>query len=132
MKERDGDALVLAKAFLNRVCQEQGRAIRGFDKEATAAIESHDWPGNVREIESRVKRAVIMADGNYVTAEDLELEHVEAEPAPLNLKQVREEAELRAIQRALVSADDNISEAAKLLGVTRPTLYSLVEKYNLK
>ena len=132
VKDRDGDALVLAKAFLNRICQEQGRAIRGFDKEATAAIESHDWPGNVREIESRVKRAVIMADGNYVTAEDLELEHVEAEPAPLNLKQVREEAELRAIQRALVSADDNISEAAKLLGVTRPTLYSLVEKYNLK
>ncbi len=132
VKERDGDALVLAKAFLNRICQEQGRAIRGFDKEATAAIESHDWPGNVREIESRVKRAVIMADGNYITPEDLELDHVEAEPAPLNLKQVREEAELRAIQRALVSADDNISEAAKLLGVTRPTLYSLVEKYNLK
>ena len=73
-----------------------------------------------------------MADGTYITTEDLELDDVETESTPLNLKQVREEAEMRAIQRALVSADDNISEAAKLLGVTRPTLYSLVEKYNLK
>ena len=132
VKDREGDALVLAKAFLNRFCQEQGRAIRGFDKDATAAIETHAWPGNVREIESRVKRAIIMADGTYITPDDLELDVVETESTPLNLKQVREEAELRAIQRALVSADDNISEAAKLLGVTRPTLYSLVEKYNLK
>jgi two-component system NtrC family response regulator len=132
VKDRDGDALVLAKAFLNRFCQEQGRAIRGFDRDATAAIEAHAWPGNVREIESRVKRAIIMADGTYITPDDLELDVVEKESTPLNLKQVREEAEMRAIQRALVSADDNISEAAKLLGVTRPTLYSLVEKYNLK
>jgi two-component system NtrC family response regulator len=132
VKDRDGDALVLAKSFLNRFCQEQGRTIRGFDRDATAAIEAHAWPGNVREIESRVKRAIIMADGTYITPEDLELDDVSTEPAPLNLKQVREEAELRAIQRALVSADDNISEAAKMLGVTRPTLYSLVEKYNLK
>jgi len=132
VKEREGDALVLARSFLNRFSQEQGRAIRGFDKEAIAAIDSYDWPGNVREIESRVKRAIIMADSNYITAEDLELEPADAEPVPLNLKQVREEAELRAIQRALQTADDNISEAAKLLGVTRPTLYSLVEKYNLK
>ena len=132
VKDRDGDALVLAKSFLNRFCQEQGRTIRGFDREATAAIETHAWPGNVREIESRVKRAIIMADGTYITPDDLELDVVETESTPLNLKQVREEAELRAIQRALVSADDNISEAAKLLGVTRPTLYSLVEKYNLK
>ena len=132
VKDRDGDALVLAKSFLNRFCQEQGRTIRGFDRDATAAIETHAWPGNVREIESRVKRAIIMADGTYITPDDLELDVVETEATPLNLKQVREEAELRAIQRALVSADDNISEAAKLLGVTRPTLYSLVEKYNLK
>ena len=132
VKDRDGDALVLAKSFLNRFCQEQGRTIRGFDRDATAAIETHAWPGNVREIESRVKRAIIMADGTYITPDDLELDVVETESTPLNLKQVREEAELRAIQRALVSADDNISEAAKLLGVTRPTLYSLVEKYNLK
>ena len=67
MKDRDGDALVLAKSFLNRFCQEQGRTIRGFDKDATAAIETHAWPGNVREIESRVKRAIIMADGTYIT-----------------------------------------------------------------
>ncbi|MBK8993556.1 MAG: PEP-CTERM-box response regulator transcription factor [Gammaproteobacteria bacterium] len=132
VKDRDGDALVLAKSFLNRFCQEQGRTIRGFDRDATAAIETHAWPGNVREIESRVKRAIIMADGTYITPDDLELDVVETESTPLNLKQVREEAELRAIQRALVSADDNISEAAKMLGVTRPTLYSLVEKYNLK
>ncbi|MCP5321403.1 MAG: PEP-CTERM-box response regulator transcription factor [Pseudomonadales bacterium] len=132
VRERDGDALLLARSFLHRYAQEQGRPIRGFDREAIAAIEAYAWPGNVREIESRVKRALIMADNTYITAEDLELEAEEHEPTPLNLKQVREDAERRAILRALGSVDSNISEASKLLGVTRPTLYSLLEKFQIR
>ena len=132
LKEREGDALVLAKAFLDRFNKELGHNIRGFDEEAVRAIENHDWPGNVREMESRIKRATILADGKYITAEDLGLQSGTEEPMPLNLKQVREEAERRAIRRALTHADNNISEAAKILGITRPTLYNLLEKHHLK
>jgi two-component system NtrC family response regulator len=132
LKEREGDALVLARAFLERFKKEMGSSIRGFDEEATHAIESYDWPGNVREVESRVKRATILADGKYITVEDLGLPAPNKEREPLNLKQVREKAEQRAIQRALVHTNDNISEAAKVLGITRPTLYNLLEKHGMK
>lgn len=132
LKDRDGDALVLAKNFMDRFSKEQGSAIRGFDKGAVAAIEGYEWPGNVRELESRVKRAVVMADGAYITCGDLELEEPGNEPMPFNLKVVREEAERRAVKRALQHCDDNISEAAGLLGVTRPTLYNILDKYGLK
>lgn len=132
LKEREGDALLLAKAFLERFSKEYNQQISGFDKNAILAIEHYDWPGNVREIESRVKRAVIMAEGALITLEDLELSAPEDETMPLNLKQVRGEAERRAILRALNHADSNISETAKNLGVTRPTLYSLMEKYDIK
>jgi len=132
LKEREGDALVLAKAFLNRFNEEHGRSIRGFDNDAILAIETYDWPGNVREIESRIKRAIIMADGSHITLDDLELNPPEKEPLPFNLKQTREDAERKAIHRALAHSDDNISDTAKLLGVTRPTLYTMLEKYDLK
>ncbi len=132
VRDRDGDALLLAKSFLHRYAGEQGRAIRGFDQEAMVAIESYDWPGNVREIESRVKRAIIMTDNAYITPDDLELDAGGHAVMPLNLKQVREEAERNAILRALGSSDSNISEASKLLGVTRPTLYSLLEKHQIR
>ena len=95
------------------------------------AIEAYDWPGNVRELESRVKRATIMADNGFITREDLELAP-HTQPRPLNLKQIREEAERRAIRRALTHCDNNISDAASALGVTRPTLYNMMEKYQLK
>ncbi len=132
VNERDGDVLVLAKAFLERFRQELGCNIKGFDKTATLAIESYDWPGNVREMENRIKRAVIMSEGAQITVEDLELPTPTEDPMPFNLKQVRENAERKAIQRALNHSDDNITETAKLLGVTRPTLYSMMEKYDLK
>jgi two-component system NtrC family response regulator len=86
----------------------------------------------VREVESRVKRAVIMAESPLITLEDLELAAPDAEAMPLNLKQVRGEAERKAILRALNHTDANISDTAKILGVTRPTLYSLMEKYDIK
>lgn len=131
LKDREGDPLVLAKAFLDRFNRDFNKTIRGFDKDAISAIESYDWPGNVREIESKLKRAVIMTEGNQITLDDLQLEQSSKEPLPLNLKLVREGAERKAIQRALSHTDNNVSEAAKTLGVTRPTLYSLLEKYGL-
>ena len=132
LKEREGDIPVLARAFLERFNRELGRSLKGFEPEAMAAMEQHDWPGNVREMESRIKRAAILADGRYVRSEDLGLATAEPESMPLNLKQVRDEAEARAVQRALAHAGNNISEAAKLLGITRPTLYNLLEKHGLK
>lgn len=131
LKDREGDPLILAKAFLDRFNREFNKAIRGFDKDAISAIESYDWPGNVREIESKVKRAVIMTEGSQITLDDLQLSLPREEPLPLNLKLVKEDAERKAIQRALSHTDSNVSETAKALGVTRPTLYSLFEKYGL-
>jgi two-component system NtrC family response regulator len=134
LRERSGDALVLARVLLERYCQEHGRgSVRGFSSDALAAIENYRWPGNVRELENRVKRAVIMADGNKITAADLGLETVnETLQSPVNLRQVRDEAERKAVQRALTLADDNISQAAELLGVSRPTLYDLMNKFGIK
>jgi two-component system NtrC family response regulator len=138
LRERDGDALVLAKSFLSRFAGDKGTGIKSFDVNALRAISSYQWPGNVRELESRVKRAVIMAEGSQITAEDLELErYVEdqdnADTAlPFNLRQVREQADKNAILQALSHASNNITEAAELLGVTRPTLYSMLEKYGLR
>jgi two-component system, NtrC family, response regulator len=132
LKEREGDALVIGKALLKRFSGELKQAIKGFDQGALEAIEAYDWPGNVRELESRIKRAIIMADGSYITAEDLELALPDTEPLPLNLKQIREAAEQKAIRRALTHANNSITEAANALGVTRPTLYNMLEKYGLK
>lgn len=133
LKDRSGDAAVLAKAFLARFSTELGNGIKGFDDGAIAAIEKYSWPGNVRELESRVKRGVIMAEGSQVTAQDMELnlEENELGEMPLNLRRVRETAEQQTIVRAMSYTGDNISEAASLLGVTRPTLYNMLEKYRL-
>jgi two-component system NtrC family response regulator len=132
LKARQGDALVLAKFFLARFNEELGKSIKGFDDEAIRAIEHHAWPGNVRELESKVKRAMVMADKNIVTLEDLGLPGNSTDSLPINLKQVRDDAERQAILRALTICDNNISETAKLLGVTRPTLYALLEKNGIR
>lgn len=131
LRERTGDAVLLARHFLDLFGREHGRSLRGFTEDALAAIESYPWPGNARELENRVKRAVIMAENNRITAEDLEL-LVPEESMPLNLRQVREEAERRAIERALALYNGNVSRAADILGVSRPTLYDLVKKYDLR
>jgi len=133
LKEREGDIAVLARAFLDRFNAELGRSIKGFEPKALEAMERHDWPGNVRELESRIKRAAILADGRQIGAADLGLvEKPGEEGLPMNLKQVREEAERNAIRRALAHSGNNITEAAKVLGVTRPTLYNLLEKYGFR
>ncbi len=133
LRERDGDILLLAKAFLAKYNREFKKTIRGFTKDAITVIEQHLWPGNVREIESRIKRAVIMSEGQRISPTDLELAPPdEPEERMLSLQDVRERAEIQAIQRSLVMYDGNISLAAKALSITRPTLYALLEKYNLK
>lgn len=132
LRERIGDPLLLAHALLRRFVAEHGLGSVRFTQEALDAIEAWDWPGNVREMENRIKRAVILCDANRVTPEDLELSApARGEAHPLNLRQVREEAEREAVVRALASSDQNISQAARLLGITRPTLYNLLHKFGL-
>lgn len=133
LREREGDALLLSRVFLDRFSREHGRNLRGFSDDGVSAIENYAWPGNVREMENRVKRAVIMAEGNCVTAEELELDSVKAQGSvPLNLREVRDAAEGAAVRRVLNMYEGNISQAAEVLGVSRPTLYDLMNKYGLK
>ena len=132
MRERQGDATLLAHVFLEKFSQRQGRNLRGLTQEALSAIESHRWPGNVREMENVMKRAVIMAEGTQITVEDLGLKQATKETEPINLRQVREEAERRAVARALGRANGNVAQTAELLGVSRPTLYDLMSRYGLK
>jgi len=132
LADREGDAELLAQIFLAKFAKEQGRNIRGFTSEALAAIAAHAWPGNVRELENRMKRAVIMCEGNRVTPRDLDLAQPDAVPEVLNLAQAREEAERREIPRALSRAEGNITVAAKLLGISRPTLYDLLRQHKIK
>lgn len=131
LKERPGDAALLARAFLERFAREIGRPVTGFAADALAAIDAWSWPGNVRELENRVKRAVIMADGKRITAADLDLEAAEADADPISLRAVREAADRTALRRALARTDGNISGAAKLLGISRPTLYDLLKAYEM-
>ncbi|MCC2977573.1 PEP-CTERM-box response regulator transcription factor [Sphingomonas sp. PL-96] len=130
LAERPGDAALLARHFLRRYARQMNAGVKGFAADALAAIDAWGWPGNVRELENRVKRAVIMADGKQVTAADLDLDDREAEP--INLKAIREEADRRAIRHALARAQGNISGTARLLGISRPTLYDLMKAYDLQ
>ena len=134
LAERPGDAVLLAKHFLSRFSAEMNPQVKGFAPDALAAIDAWGWPGNVRELENRVKRAVIMADGKLVGAEDLDLTGSEDEGADLalNLKTAREQADRRMIRQALARSEGNISNTAKLLGISRPTLYDLLKQYDLQ
>ena len=106
--------------------------VKGFAPGALAAIEQWAWPGNVRELENRMKRAVIMAEGKYISAGDLDLAGDEEDRLPVNLKAAREATDRAVIRKALAQTDNNISGAAKLLGISRPTLYDLLKQYGLQ
>ena len=133
LAERSGDAALLARHFVNRFSRELNPSVQAVSPDAIAAIDAYAWPGNVRELENRIKRAVIMADGKSVTAADLDLSRNEPhEPQPINLRAAREVADRKAIRQAMSRTDNNISGAAKLLGVSRPTLYDLLKQYHLQ
>jgi two-component system, NtrC family, response regulator len=132
LRERPGDPVLLARAFLERYTRAQGRNLKGFSSDAIVALELHAWPGNVREMENLIKRAVIMTDGPFITSADLGMEPAHTDAPVLNLRQIRETAERQAISRALAHANGNIAQTAELLGVSRPTLYDLMEKTGLK
>jgi len=106
--------------------------VRGFAAGALEAINDWKWPGNVRELENRMKRAVIMADGKLISAEDLDLGPRDGGALPVNLKAAREETDRRIIRQALARTESNISSAARLLGISRPTLYDLLKQYGLQ
>lgn len=132
LKDRSGDAVLLARHFVQKFCAKEGRATLHLSQEAIDAIEAYDWPGNIREMENCVMRAVIMADGQHITAEDLGLSVAEREAEPLNLRQVRDEAERKAVLKAITRVDGNILKAAELLGISRPTLYDLMSRHEIK
>ncbi|MCE0556626.1 MULTISPECIES: PEP-CTERM-box response regulator transcription factor [unclassified Motilimonas] len=132
LRERGGDVLLLARAFLVNINKELGCHVKGFDDKALQALYHYHWPGNIRELQNKIKSAVIMAETSRISDSDLLLcQPREAAITLFNLREVREEAESHAIVEALSYSGHNISKTAELLGVTRPTLYALMEKYAL-
>ncbi|HET6605735.1 MAG TPA: PEP-CTERM-box response regulator transcription factor [Rhodopila sp.] len=131
LRDRAGDVPLLANFFLNRFNQEFSRGIRGFTEQATVAMNNHDWPGNVRELENRLKRAVVMADRKLIDAADMELAAPADESPNLDLRSARLRAEKEVLLEALARSNNTLSAAARLLGVSRPTLYGLMEAHGM-
>ncbi len=133
LRDRQGDAALLAHAFVQRFAAEQRRGSMSLRPDAIAAIEAHPWPGNVRELENCIKRAVIMADGNQISSDDIGLAPPgDDDLSTLNLRQVRDDAERAAVIKVLGRVNGNIVKAADILGVSRPTLYDLMHRLGLK
>ena len=133
LAERAGDAVLLARHFVNRFGRDLNPAVQSLSPDAIEAIDAYSWPGNVRELENRIKRAVIMAEGKTINAVDLDLPgKPDEEPVAINLRAAREVADRKAIRQAMSRTDNNISGAAKLLGISRPTLYDLLKQYRLQ
>ena len=133
LRERDGDAVLLAHAFVQRFANDHGRGSMTLTDDAVQSIESHRWPGNIRELENAIKRAVIMAEGNCITSDDVGLDvSADDELDALNLRVVREEAERRAVVRVIARVNGNVARAAEVLGISRPTLYDLMNRFGLK
>ena len=130
LRERAGDSILLARYFLDKFANDARRRFVGFTDQAVEAVVNYSWPGNVRELENRVRRAVIMGEQNLVGVEDLEL-FVEKKPA-FDLRTARRKAERDLIELALVHSDGSIARAARLLQVSRPTLYSLMDSLGIK
>jgi two-component system NtrC family response regulator len=134
LRDREEDVVLLARTFLHQYKEEYATKTIGFSDEAIDAMLAHPWPGNIRELQNKLKSAVVLAEGTVINADDLGLiaKVKETEAAVLNLREVRELAESKAIRRAYNQSDQNMTKTAELLGVTRPTLYSLIDKYHLE
>jgi len=132
LRARKGDAVLLTHGFVRKYAAEQHRSAMTLSPDALDTIEAHPWPGNVRELENVIKRAVIMADSSMITAADIGIAPANGEVGVLNLRKVRDEAERTAVLRVLGRVNGNLSRAAELLGVSRPTLYDLMHRFGLK
>lgn len=133
LRDRIGDAAMLAHALVRRFAEEQKRSGLSLSAEAVHAISIHPWPGNVRELENCLKRATIMADGNSLTVEDVGLKPPSDEnSAFLDLRTIRDNAERQAVIAAIGRSNHNLAKAADILGISRPTLYDLMHKFGLK
>ena len=132
LRERAGDRALLAHHFKNRSCAAEGRPAISFAPEALRAIEQYAWPGNVRELENCIKRAVIMSEGPQISLSDLALPEQPQGEESVNLRQVRDAAEYKVMVMALARTGGNIARAAELLGVSRPTLYDLMNHHGVK
>jgi two-component system NtrC family response regulator len=131
LREREGDAVLIARSLIDSYARDQGRVAPELTAEAMSVIENYSWPGNIRELTNRIKRAVIMCEKNRITAKDLELDIEGVENQGKTLREIRDEAERKAIVRALTMSNGNISKAAKQLGVSRPTLYDMINRFEL-
>lgn len=132
LRDRIGDAVLLAQHFLNEFAEQLNRHNLKLTPEALSAIDNYAWPGNVRELQNRMKRAIILADAKRITPENLGLNTESEDGLKLNLRIVREEAELTALKRAIARTHGNVSKAAKLLGISRPTLYDLMRQHQIR
>ncbi len=131
LREREGCRVVMARHFLEVHAAAMGKRLRGLSEEAVQAIQRYRWPGNVRELENRIKGAVAISDGPLVSVDDLGIDAAGAAPQLPTLREVRDEADRRAVIDALAAADGNVSRAANLLGVSRPTVYDLMQRHGL-
>ena len=131
LRERSDDILLLAQSFLTRFNNQLGRKVNKFSQDAIVALRSYRWPGNIRELENKIKRAVVMCEKPLIGTADLELNLQDNDFKIETLNEVRTKAESDAIIKALNKCK-NMSEASKHLGITRPTLYSLISKYELE
>jgi len=132
LRERPGDVLIIAQAIMERRAREHGRALKGFTPEALKAMQGYPWPGNIRELENRINGAVIMSEDKYIGVEGLGLPAETEGFKWLNLREVRSRAEAEAVRQAIAMTQGNLSRTAELLGVTRPTLYDLIEKLGIR
>ena len=129
LRNRRGDKQLLSRYFLKKFAAESNAKVTGFSQDAIEAIDAYEWPGNIREMENKIKRGVIMTDERLITADDLGISG--SSTMEINLRSVRHAAERHAIIQALSITENNISSTAKLLGVTRPTLYDMIKKHNI-
>ena len=130
LRERGHDIIIIAKALLHKFNKEYHSQIHGFTDNAIQAMLLHSWPGNIRELQNKLKSAVILADNKLIDAADLGLNGNNHNKLD-TLRKVRELAETQAIRHAYAVANTNLSKTADLLGITRPTLYALIDKYRL-
>jgi two-component system NtrC family response regulator len=132
LRDRVGDLLFLARAFLERFAAKNHKKVSGFTQQAIRAMESHGWPGNVRELENRIERAVIMAKTPKLTADNLQLSATAEKYQGMKLKEARESLEKELVLKALVKNKGNLTKVAAELGISRPTLYEMMEKLGLE